>query len=108
MIILDATPKNPSHPYGKRRFYLDRQTFSAFYVLVYDHEGKHWRTLFHCFGDPTFDPKNAKVGVPLHMGNIWVDYKSNLASVWTADEILISQSLSPQMFTVKEMVRKGK
>lgn len=108
VVILEATPKNPNHPYGKRRFYIDRQMFSVFYAFVYDHEGNHWRTLFHCFGDPTFDPKNANVGVPLHMGNIWVDYKSNHASIWTADEVLISQPLPPKMFTVKEMVRRGK
>ncbi len=108
IIILDATPKNSSHPYGRRRFYIDRQFFSLFYAVVYDHEGKHWRTLFHCFADPTFDPKNGPVGAPLHMGNIWVDYKSNMASVWTGDEVLVSKPLLPQMFTVKEMVRRGK
>jgi hypothetical protein len=108
VVILEATPKNSNHPYGKRRFYIDRQLFSAFYVFVYDYDGAHWRTLFHCFGDPTFDPKNADVGVPLHMGNIWVDYKSNRAAVWTADEVLVSKPLPPTMFTVKEMVRKGK
>ncbi len=108
MVILDVTPKNSSHPYGRRRFYIDRQIFSLFYAVVYDHEGNHWRTLFHCFGDPTFDGKNATAAAPLHLANIWVDYKSNLASVWTADEILVNHPLPPGMFTVKEMVRRGK
>jgi Protein of unknown function (DUF1329) len=108
MVILEATPKDPNHPYGKRRFYIDRQIFSIFYAFVYDHEGAHWRTLFHCFADPNFDPKNANVGAPLHMGNIWVDYKADHASIWTGDEVLISQPLPSKMFTVKEMVRKGK
>ena len=108
VIIVEATPKDPNHPYGKRRLYIDRQFFSVLYAFIYDHEGAHWRTLLHCLADPAFDPKNATVGVPLHVGNMWIDYKINHASVWTADEVLISQPLPPKIFTVKEMVRRGK
>lgn len=107
MLIVEATPKAPNHPYSKRRFYIDRQLFAAVYVFMYDHEGAHWRTLLQCFGNPKFDPKN-DVGAPLQIGNMWIDYKTDHASVWTGDEILISQPLPPKIFTVKEMVRKGK
>jgi hypothetical protein len=108
VLILEATPKDSSHPYGKRRLYIDRQLFYIFYALVYDLEGSHWRTLLHCLADPKFDPQNAAAGVQLHVGNIWIDYKADRASVWTADEILIGQPLPPNMFTVKEMMRRGK
>ena len=108
VLILEATPKDSGHPYGKRRLYIDRQLFYIFYAFVYDHEGAHWRTLLHCLADPKFDPKNAAAGVQMHVGNIWIDYKADRASVWTADEVLIDQPLQPKMFTVKEMVRRGK
>jgi hypothetical protein len=108
VLIVEATPKDSSHPYGKRRLYIDRQLFYIFYAFVYDHEGAHWRTLLHCLADPKFDPKNAAAGVQLHVGNMWIDYKTERASVWTADEVLVGQPLSPKIFTVKEMVRKGK
>lgn len=108
VIILEATPKDSNHPYGKRRLYIDRQIFAVVYAFIYDHEGAHWRTLLHCLADPKFDPKNANTGVALHVGNMWIDYKTERASVWTADEVLVSQPLPPKMFTVKEMMRKGK
>ncbi|HEV8718517.1 MAG TPA: DUF1329 domain-containing protein [Candidatus Binatia bacterium] len=107
VLIVEATPKASNHPYGKRRFYIDRQLFAAFSVFMYDHEGAHLRTLLQCFANPKFDPKN-DVGAPVQIGNMWIDYQTDHASVWTADEVLISQPLPPKMFTVKEMVRKGK
>ena len=71
--------------------------------------GQHWRTLFHSFGRPEFDPDNQHAkGAPLHLGNSWVDYKSNSAAVWAADEFLVNQPIKPRRFTVKEMVRRGK
>ena len=109
VVIVDATPKDAGHPYGKRRFYFDRQTFSILLAFVYDREGQHWRTLFHSFGRPEFDPDNKHAeGAPLHLGNSWVDYKSNSAAVWAADEFLVNQPIKPRRFTVKEMVRRGK
>jgi hypothetical protein len=109
VIIVDATPKNSGHPYGKRRFYLDRQMYSILLAFVYDDQGNHWRTLFHSFGRPEFDPDNKDAtGVPLHLGNGWVDYKNDSAAVWSADEFLVNKPLKPKQFTVKEMVRRGK
>ena len=108
VVVVDVTPKDSNHPYGKRRFYIDRQTFSVLYGFVYDREGNHWRTLFHCFANPKFDPENANVGVPLHVGNTWVDYKTNYASVWIENKMLINKLVLPKMFTVKEMMRIGK
>ena len=91
-----------------RRFYIDRQIYSVFCVVVYDREGQHWRTLLHTFGDPADDPDNAEVkGTHLHLGNVWIDYKSNRAALWTADEVLVNKPLKPRKFTVKEMVRAG-
>ena len=109
VVVVDATPKDSGHPYGKRRFYFDRQTFSILLVFVSDRQGNHWRTLFHSFGRPEFDPDNKHAeGVPLHLGNSWVDYKSNSAAVWWADEFLVNKPIKPRRFTVKEMVRRGK
>lgn len=108
VVIVEVTPKDPNHPYGKRRFYIDRQLFSVLYAFVYDHDGAHWRTLFHCFGNPKFDPENVDVGVPLHVGNVWIDYKTGYTSFWVEDKILINQPLPPKMFTVEELMRKGK
>ena len=108
VIIVEVIPKDSNHPYGKRRFYIDRQTFSILYALIYDHDGVHWRTLFHSFGNPKFSPENANVGVPLLLGNTWIDYNINRAAVWVSDKTLYNEVLPSKMFTVKELMRKGK
>ena len=108
-MVLEATPNNSGHPYGKRRMYLDRQTYAAFYVFMYDRDGKHWRTLLHTFGNPADDPGNAEVkGTHLHLGNACIDYKSNTAAVWSADKIEINKPMKPRAFTIKHMMRLGK
>ena len=109
VVVLEASPKDSGHPYGTRRFYIDRQIYSVLCLFVYDHEGTHWRTLFHTLGDPAADPDNAHAkGTHLHLGNVWIDYKSNSAALWTADKILLNKTLKPRAFTVRQMVRLGK
>jgi len=109
VVVLEATPNDSGHPYGTRRIYIDRQIYSVLCLFVYDREGNHWRTLFHTFGDPAADPDNAHAkGTHLHLGNVWIDYKSNSAALWTADKILLNKPLKPRTFTVKQMVRLGK
>ena len=34
VVVLEATPNNSGHPYGKRRMYLDRQTYAGFMGLL--------------------------------------------------------------------------
>jgi hypothetical protein len=107
-VIVEAIPKDPNHPYGKRRLYIDRQLFSVLYGFIYDRDGAHWRTLFHCMDKPKFVPGNADVSVPAYIGNVWIDYKTDHASLWVGDKVLVNQPLLPEMFTVKELMRKGK
>ena len=108
VIVLDVTPQKSGHPYGKRRLYIDRQFYSVMYAFAYDHTGAHQRTLFHVFANPAFDPDNADVqGVPLHVGNTWIDYLEDMASIWSG-KVVINQPINPKRFTVKEMVRRGK
>ncbi len=108
VILMEIIPKNADHPYGKRRFYIDQQTLEVLYAFVYDRDGIHWRTLFHCFANPKFDPKNADAGVPLHVGNVWIDYKTNYTTFWIEDEILMNKPVPSNIFTVKELLRRGK
>jgi len=108
VVVVEVTPKDSNHPYGKRRLYIDRQLFTVLYAFVYDHDGAHWRTLFHCLANPKFDPENADAGVPLQVGNVWIDYQTNHASVWVGDKVLLNKPLPPNMFTVEELMRRGK
>ena len=42
-IVLEQTPKDPSHPYSSKLLFLDAQTYRATTVLAFDREGKLWR-----------------------------------------------------------------
>ena len=109
VVVLEASPKDSGHPYGTRRFYIDRQIYSILCIVVNDPEGNHWRTLLHTFGDPATDPDNAHAkGTHLHLGNAWIDYKSDSAALWTADVISLNKPLKARAFTVRQMVRLGK
>lgn len=106
--VVEATPSDPNHPYGKRRLYIDRQLYAVFYSLIYDREGQHWRTLFHLLGYSAFHPDNTDVpGISVHLGNLCVDYQNDVASLWTG-KVLINKPVKPRRFTVKEMIRRGK
>lgn len=108
VVILDATPKKSGHPCGKRRLYIDRQFYSAVYACAYNHDGTHQRTLFHTFANPAFAPDNAGTrGVPLHVGNAWIDYLEDMANIWSG-KVIINKPINPKRFTVKETVRRGK
>lgn len=106
--VLESSPRDPGHPYSKRRLYIDRQMYAVFYSIIYDRQGNHWRTLFHLLGYSAFHPENMDVpGISVHLGNLCVDYQSDVASLWTGD-VLINKPVKPRRFTVKEMIRRGK
>ena len=53
VIALEATPKG-QHPYSKRVFYLDAQTYTLFSVLSYGPQGELVRLSLIVHGNPDF------------------------------------------------------
>ncbi len=107
-VVVEAIPQNTNHPYGRRVFYFDQQSWAALYVLVYDREGKHWRTIFGFYADPTATPWNAGVQVPIMLGASWVDYQKERAMVWVVRKSVYNQPLSPKLFSTQQLLRRGK
>lgn len=107
-VVLEGRPRNANHPYGKRVFYLDEQTYAILYVLVYDHQGNHFRTFFLCYGNPAFSPYNAHVRIPLFTGESWIDHKAQVATVLIPKQIVYNRPIAPKLFTVENMMRQGK
>lgn len=106
--VVDALPRIPNHPYGRRRLYVDRQTYSPLFSVIYDKEGQHWRTFFFSFGHPDSNPHSPGVRVPMFVGNSWVDYKADRATVWIPSKNIYNRPLPPHFFTVGAMMRQGK
>lgn len=107
-LVLECRSRDANHPYGKRVFYLDEQTYAILYVLVYDHQEHHLRTFFLCYSNPAFSPRNTHVRVPLLAGESWIDQKAQMATVLIPKQIVYNQPIAPQLFTVENLMRQGK
>jgi hypothetical protein len=107
-VVVEAIPHDANHPYGRRVFYFDQQTWTALYVLVYDREGRHWRTIFGFYADPAATPWNTGVQVPVMTGASWVDYQKGRAMVWIVRKAVYNQPLSSKLFSTQQLLRRGK
>jgi hypothetical protein len=106
--VVDLIPLVSNHPYGRRRLYVDRQHSSPLFSVIYDKEGKHWRTFFFSFGHPDYHPVNRGLRVPMYVGNSWVDYQVKRATVWFPSKNIYNKPLPVHFFTVAAMMRQGK
>ena len=107
VVVLEATPKG-SHPYSKRTFYLDAQTYTPFCVLSYDPQGTFVRLALMVHANPDFVPGANGVQLPVPLGATWVNFAQDHASQMIASQHSFSQDFSPRRFELMELLRKGK
>jgi len=107
-LILESTPKDPSHPYGKRVLYLDAQMGISTYVLIYDKEGKHYKTLFTVYGNPAFSPGNEQIRVPLWLGDSGINHTTGQSSVAILSRVSFTSKLPEDTFDVDTLVERGR
>ena len=106
--VLEKIPRSPHHPYSRQRLYVDQQTFVPFYVITFDEKGRHWRTAFFSYGNPEFHPENREAGVPILLGQSWIDHHTHYATVTLVNKALYNQSLSLDLFTLSSLMQRGK
>ncbi|HJY83334.1 MAG TPA: DUF1329 domain-containing protein [Candidatus Binatia bacterium] len=106
--VVEAVPRRAEHPYGRKVFFFDQQTFAPLCVLIYDRQGKHWRTGFFIYAHPDSYPGSNEVQVPILIGRSWIDYMVDQATVALVDEAIYNKPLSPDFFTLANMMRKAK
>jgi hypothetical protein len=106
-VILESTPKG-SHPYSKRIFYIDAQTYTPFCVLSYDPQGNFERLSLIIHGNPDFVPGSQGIRLPIPLGATWVNLAKDQANHMTAHEPTFNQDFAPQRFEMMELLRKGK
>ncbi len=107
VIVLESTPKGP-HPYSKRVFYLDAQTYTPFCVLSYDPQGTFVRLSLIVHGNPDFVPGSQGIRLPVPLGATWVSFAQDHASRMTNHEPAFNLGFSPRRFEMMELLRKGK
>lgn len=106
--VLEMLPRSPHHPYSRKLLYIDQQTFAPFYVVIFDTNHTHWRTIFFSYGDPLFQPDNQEVRVPILLGQSWIDYREHRATVSLVNKAVYNQALSPDLFTFTSLMQHGK
>jgi len=107
VIVLESTPKG-AHPYSKRVFYLDAQTYTPFCVLSYDLQGTFVRLTLIVHGNPEFVPGAQGVRLPIPLGAAWVNFAQDHASQMVAGDPKFKLGFSPRRFEMMELLRKGK
>lgn len=107
VVIVESTPKDV-HPYSKRTFYLDAQTYTPFCVLSYDPQGTFVRLTLIVHGNPDFVPGAQGIRLPVPLGAAWVNFTQEHAYHMTAADPTFNQDFSPRRFEMMELLRKGK
>jgi hypothetical protein len=49
VMILEFRPKDEDHIYARKRFWVDKQTYSILYSAAYDRKGELWKLIYHAF-----------------------------------------------------------
>jgi len=106
-VILESAPKG-SHPYSKRIFYIDAQTYTPFCVLSYNPQGNFERLSLIIHGNPDFVPGSQGIRLPIPLGAAWVNLTKDQANHMTAYEPTFNKDFAPQRFEMMELLRKGK
>lgn len=108
MVILEGTPKDTNHPYGRRVLYIDQQMYVPIYTLIYDSQGKHRKTLFTVYGNPKYNPGNEHVRVPVWLGESMIDYQSEHASITLITKVVHNAEVPDDFFKLDKMVARGR
>lgn len=107
VVVLEAVPK-ASHPYGRRTFYLDAQTYAPLCVLSYAPQGEFMRLGLIIHGHPDFVPGARGTSIPVPMGATWVTPSRDRASQFIAIRPTFKEDDSPRRYEMMELLRRGK
>jgi hypothetical protein len=98
--VLEMVPLSPNHPYGRKLFYIDQQTFVPFYVIIFDPDDYHWRTIFYNYGNPEFLPTIKEVRIPTLLGQSWIDYQIRRTTLSLVSDVFYNDGLSMSVFSL--------
>ena len=103
VVVVEALPKG-SHPYGKRVFYLDAQTYALLAVLSYDAHGQFTRLTLNVHGHPDYVPGAHGIRIPIPLGMSWVNVQQDDAAIFTAKAPRLNGPDSPRRYDLMELL----
>ena len=106
--VLETLPRSPKHPYSRRVLYVDQQTAAPLYALMFDAEGRHWRTLLYSYGHPRYAQDNLNVEAPILLGRSWIDHQTERTTVSNVNRSRYNHDLSLELFSFSRLMQRGK
>ena len=107
VVAVESVPKG-GHPYGKRIFYFDVQTYALLAVLSYDAQGQFARLTLNVLGHPDHVPGAQGIRMPIPLGMSWIDVQQGDATTFTAGAPRLNGPDSPRRYDLMELLRMGK
>ncbi len=107
VVVVEALPKG-SHPYAKRVFYLDAQTYAPVCSLSYNAQGEFVRLGLLIHGHPDFVPGASGKQLPVPMGAAWINPARAQATQFIATRPTFKDDDSPRRYELMELLRRGK
>jgi hypothetical protein len=78
------------------------------YVVIYDRNGTHIKTIFIVYGHPEFSRRNERVRVPIRVGDVAIDYQRGIGSVTAVTRSIYNGALGDELFDLSNMVSAGR
>jgi hypothetical protein len=103
VLLLESTSKDANHPYAKRLLYIDEQMGVPLYVLGYDQQGRHYKTIFTVYGNPAFSPGNEAASGPLWYGQAAINHDTGNAAVTVVNRMVMDARVPDQLFTTGQL-----
>src|SRR5262249_20710603 len=69
------------------------------YVLAYDHQGRHYKTIFTLYGNPAFNPGNEHVRAPRWLAYDAINHDTGRANFSQMHRIVVDDRVPETLFT---------
>ncbi len=100
--VVEAIPRDPTHIYSKRVWYVDPDDFYIKWVEGYDREGKLWRLLENQYG--VYENANGEE-ISFLVGSSDLDGREGIATYTVSKPTAISGPINARIFTPSGMRR---
>lgn len=108
VLVLESLPKS-EHPFGRRVYFLDQQTYAPLLILAYTPTGDFFRLILIAHTHPAHYPGNEAISLPVLSGASAINYARQRATLFTTDASTVyNRPFSAQRFSLMEIFRLGK
>ncbi len=108
VFVLESAPKG-EHPFGRRVYFLDQQTYAPLLILTYTQTGEFLRLIIIVHAHPAYYPGNEHVSLPVLSGASVINYARQRATLFSTDSTTVyNRPLSAERFGLIEILRRGK